>query len=344
MAASVASIDIANFDLHAMYLDGGIEKPIYESTGTGIRSGVMFESRYDVMQFDIDAVIANNFLRQHGYKLKENLTSEAIDGLFTIYFGSHDIDLSDKEYLLQRLYRAITEKREDPAIAMAYQKYRQLIETENLSSTGNLPEFEVDPIAVHALINKFESRSIEEVTALISHAHQNRAFVKRLKTYQRMYNSVAAERKRYLLDLDVNSKCDAVWKVNAYYDDVMMGQIHVFYSRSARTNLGKSFVVMQGILKPPLPHYFVELYPALRGYLPFLNDLLIPAVRSIARSPNVNTDYILVRPVGVQRETLKNRYSFRELLSISDNVKFPCELEINPIAAQRLTILYLPVE
>ena len=120
-----------------------------------------------------------------------------------------------------------------------------------------------------------------------------------------------------------------------------MGQIHVFHSRDARTNHGRSFVVMQGILKTSLPHYFVELYPALRGYLPFLNDLLIPAGKSIARSLNVKVDFVLVRPVGQQRNLLKKLYGAQELVEEGDNVRFPCELEVGTASAKQLTILYL---
>lgn len=262
------------------------------------------------------------------YELRnvETASSHDIIQFYNRHFKTHEVayrhDMKD-ELLQLRESTPIA----DPKLVTALDVVQQLDDTRDLMWIPKRPPYTyVNADQLHKTVNKFSQRTLDDVKGLLRHAEKNKRYVKRVDQYQNVYRRVYGERASYLdyIDLDTVG-CDYIWRIDAYYDDIYMGQVHVFYRKGSVTQQGKSFIFMQGIIKDPIAHFFVELYPALRGYLPTLNDLLIPAVRNIARAPEINVDYILVRPIGMQAIYLKRYYGAQNL--DPDDAIIPCGVD-----------------
>ena len=222
----------------------------------------------------------------------------------------------------------------------------------------SLPEKEYIPLdsilydykLLYNIVNKFSTRTLQEVKDLVLFSQQSDEYIERISPRASGYGLVVKDLIRLRGGFSSIAKgsipevskpkpgiynptdtvgCDNIWTLNAYYDDIFMGSVYVFHSAQHITKKGKKYIVMEGILKNGLVDHFEQLYPTLRNFLPRLNDLLIPMVKSIAHTPGIDADYVLVRPLKLQGQLLIAKYGAKLLSDLDDEAYFPCHINHN---------------
>jgi hypothetical protein len=132
------------------------------------------------------------------------------------------------------------------------------------------------------------------------------------------------EQHVYLETCSSENECQ-MWLTVATINNQPYGCIFSFYRP------GYDFMI-QGISKFYIPGMFSFFYPEISNQLPKLNNLLIPAIESLAKK--VGASRIVVRPIGNQGSILSKHYGFEHI----DDDRTPCDVIFgwNPALAKSI--------
>lgn len=119
--------------------------------------------------------------------------------------------------------------------------------------------------------------------------------------------------------LSDSSKCD-IWMIEAIHNGLHHGSIFAYFDKKLRGHTRKSkFVMIQNIVKYPIPVMVQYMFPEYNKYMPRLNSMLMESINIVAR--DVGAKYIYVHPFKEQGSQLERFYGFRQ---IEFEWKMPC--------------------
>lgn len=104
-----------------------------------------------------------------------------------------------------------------------------------------------------------------------------------------------------------------MWYINSYHNETPYGSIIVYHNKT-------NYVMIQNIVKYPIPILVQLLFPEYNKYMPRLNSVLMDSINTVAR--DVDADYIYVHPLEEQAEQLEKHYGFHRTETIWD---IPCQ-------------------
>lgn len=120
-----------------------------------------------------------------------------------------------------------------------------------------------------------------------------------------------------------NDKCK-VWNIIGSYNGSPYGSINVFHNPDNSISYDRhEGVMIQNIVKFPLPFIVQTLFPRLGNMIPKLNTILELPITTIVRT--LNLDMIFVRPVGNQGSILERHYGYYEIPG-SVKLRYPCKM------------------
>ena len=128
-----------------------------------------------------------------------------------------------------------------------------------------------------------------------------------------MYDQMAHFKSK---EIDCN-----IWHIDCKHNNYELGSICVFYnSKNPMIFNGKKGLMIQDIVKYPIPFLVQFLFPNYNGFIPKLNTVLETPINMIASS--VGIDYIFVRPINNQGAILIKFYGYKET---DAKLTYPCE-------------------
>jgi hypothetical protein len=96
-----------------------------------------------------------------------------------------------------------------------------------------------------------------------------------------------------------------IWYIDSYHNGIPYGSIEVFYNKKEAPH----YVMIQNIVKYPIPILVQTLFPEYNKFMPRLNSVLMEPINTIAR--DLGADYIYVHPFEEQAAQLEKHYGFR---------------------------------
>jgi hypothetical protein len=111
---------------------------------------------------------------------------------------------------------------------------------------------------------------------------------------------------------DTTTRKGMIWHVDCKHNGYELGSILVYYNVfKPMMSDGRKGLVVQDIVKYPIPYLTQLLFPQYGPYIPKLNNIVEPPINAIA--DELDLDYIFVRPIGSQGNTLTKHYGYKEI-------------------------------
>lgn len=208
---------------------------------------------------------------------------------------------------------------QDPTIRhfiSVYKQYKLL--TRIIRSMNNVLSDDISS----SILTYMKSISDDEIlsTDLINNAFKSVEFNRSRGNPYHIFNSMKDILDDQIEHFKSNENDCKIWHVEAKHNNYDLGSICIFYNSTKPMILDEKFGLMiQDIVKYPIPFMVQFLFPTYGPFIPKLNTILETPINIVAG--HIGLDYIFVRPIGNQESILTKYYGYKET-----NVKltYPC--------------------